>query len=123
VLEEQLVASRCEVGEARPHRGPPGGTTTKAWPLELDGELASLGDLTAAAEAAAAIVKSKVAFMGVARFSRWRRAFVVHRPVRFAGGPNCKANLSYVKLVNGPYFYSLVPLRGFCCFWIVFTLA
>jgi hypothetical protein len=75
-----------------------------------------LGDLAATVEAAMAIMKMKVAFMGVARFSRWRRVFVVHRPGCFAGGPNCKANLSYVEFVNGLHFYSLMSLCGFRCF-------
>ena len=123
MLEEQLVVSRREVGETRPHGGPPGGIVTNARPSESGGELALLSDLAAAAEAAVAIVKTKVAFIGVARFSRWRRAFVVCRPMCFAGGPNCKANLSYVEFVNSLYFYLLAPLGGFCCFWIIFTLA
>jgi hypothetical protein len=45
-----------------------GGTTTKASPLDPDGELALIGDLAAAAEATAPIMKTKVAFVGVSRF-------------------------------------------------------
>ena len=100
-----------------------GGTATKAWPLESGGELALLGDLATAAEAVAAILKMNVAFTGIARFSRWCRAFIVCRPVCFTGGPNYKANLSYVEFVNDLYLYSLTPLHGFRCFWIIFTLA
>ena len=91
------------------------GTATKAWPLESGGELALLGDLATATEAVATIVKTNVAFMGIARFSRWRRAFVVRRPV-CSDRPNYKEDLSYVEFVNGLYFYSLMSLRGFCCF-------
>jgi hypothetical protein len=90
--------------------------TTKAWPLEPSGELALLGDLAAATETAAAIMKMKVVFTGVARFSRWNRAFVVCRPVCFANEPNSKANLSYVEFVNGLYFYSFMLLHGSHCF-------
>jgi len=39
-----------------------GGTVAKAWPPESGGELALLGDLATAVEAAAAIMKMKVAF-------------------------------------------------------------
>ena len=53
------MVSRHEVGEAHPHEGPPGGTTTKARPPESGGELALLGDPVIAAEAAATIVKTK----------------------------------------------------------------
>ena len=67
--------------------------------------MALLGDLATTTEATVVIVKTKVAFTGVARFSRWHRAFVVYQPMCFAGGPNCKANLSYVETVNGLYFY------------------
>jgi hypothetical protein len=75
-----------------------------------------LGDLAAATETAVAIMKMKVAFMGVARFSRWRRAFVVRWPMCFASEPNSKANLSYVEFVNGLYFYLFMPLHGSHCF-------
>ena len=100
-----------------------GGTVAKAWPPESGGELALLGDLATATEAAAVIMKTKVAFTGVARFSRWHRAFVVRWPMCIADGPNCEAKLSYVEFVNGLYFYSLTPLCGFHCFWFIFTLA
>jgi hypothetical protein len=54
-----------------------GGTTTKVQPLESDRELDLLGDLVIAVEATVAIMKTKVAFTGITRFSRWRRAFIV----------------------------------------------
>ena len=100
-----------------------GGTVAKAWPPESGGELALLGDLATVEEATAMIVKTKVAFIGIARFSRWHRAFIVHQPVCIADGPNCEANILYVEFVNDLYFCSLAPLRGFRCFWIIFTLA
>jgi hypothetical protein len=67
VLEEQLLASHREVGEACPQGGPLGGTTSKVWPPEPGRELASLGDSAAAVEAAAVIMKTKVVFMDVTR--------------------------------------------------------
>ena len=58
--------------------------TTKAWPSEPDGELASMDDLATTVEA------RRVAFADATRFPRLRRMLLVYRFVCFTGGQSCK---------------------------------
>ena len=65
------------------------GTATMARPIEPGRGLASTGDSVAAAEVAAATVKTRAVLADVARDPKRRQMFLAHWPVCLAGGRGC----------------------------------